>query len=221
MTATEPNFNFRRALRANRLQEEMGMDLLDMPEEIIRLRAEVAAFTEAVVSVGDAGEELHMDIGSGNRYPSNALSNFAPHAFVFDDVPCASMEGLLQSFKQANPDVQREMCQLVGYAAKKKGRPLRWQRTQTLYWQGTAYPRDSQAYQDLLDRAYDALATNAKFRAALLATGTATLMHTIGRTNEHETVLTRREFCSRLTAIRARLRQDISRQLLEERRHDG
>lgn len=39
-----------------------------------------------------------MDIGSGKEYPSNALSNFAPHPFVFDGVECASMEGLLQSF---------------------------------------------------------------------------------------------------------------------------
>jgi hypothetical protein len=25
-----------------------------------------------------------MDIGSGNAYPANALSNFAPHPFEFD-----------------------------------------------------------------------------------------------------------------------------------------
>jgi hypothetical protein len=37
-----------------------------------------------------------MDIGSKSGYPSSALSNFAPHAFEFDGVKCASMEGLLQ-----------------------------------------------------------------------------------------------------------------------------
>ena len=37
-----------------------------------------------------------MDIGSGNGYPSGALSNFSPHPFVFDGVECNSMEGLLQ-----------------------------------------------------------------------------------------------------------------------------
>ena len=36
-----------------------------------------------------------MDIGSKSGYPSSALSNFAPHAFVFDGVECASLEGLL------------------------------------------------------------------------------------------------------------------------------
>ncbi len=34
-----------------------------------------------------------MDIGSGKEYPSNALSNFSPHPFVFDGVECNSMEG--------------------------------------------------------------------------------------------------------------------------------
>jgi predicted NAD-dependent protein-ADP-ribosyltransferase YbiA (DUF1768 family) len=40
-----------------------------------------------------------MDILSGSGYPSGALSNFAPHPFVFDGVQVASMEGLLQAFK--------------------------------------------------------------------------------------------------------------------------
>ena len=38
-----------------------------------------------------------LDIGSGKDYPSNALSNFAPHPFVIDGVECNSMEGKLQS----------------------------------------------------------------------------------------------------------------------------
>jgi hypothetical protein len=40
-----------------------------------------------------------MDIGSGKVGPAGGLSNFRPRPFVFDDVECASMEGLLQSFK--------------------------------------------------------------------------------------------------------------------------
>ena len=35
-----------------------------------------------------------MDIGSGKSYPAHALSNFAPHPFVFDGVECASLETL-------------------------------------------------------------------------------------------------------------------------------
>ena len=57
-----------------------------------------------------------MNIGSGNKYPSNALSNFAPHPFMIDGVECNSMEGFLQGLKFKNPDMQAEVCKLVGYA---------------------------------------------------------------------------------------------------------
>ena len=149
-----------------------------------------------------------MDIGSGSGFPSATLSNFAPHPFVIDGVECNSMEGFLQSLKFSNPEVQREVCKLVGKAAKFKGKKKKWWRTQTLHWQGTEIPRDSQEYQDLLDRAFNALAQNSGFRAALLATGNSVLTHSIGKTKITETVLTRQEFCSRLTKIREQIRKD-------------
>ena len=49
-----------------------------------------------------------LDIGSGKDYPSNALSNFAPHPFVIDGVECNSMEGFLQSLKFKEPEMQKE-----------------------------------------------------------------------------------------------------------------
>lgn len=149
-----------------------------------------------------------MDIGSGSGYPSAALSNFAPHPFVFDGVECNSMEGLLQSFKFSNPEMQKEVCKLVGKQAKFKGKKKKWFKTQTLYWQGKEFKRDSDEYQRLLDRAYDALSTNEGFKRALLATGNAILIHTIGKTKQSETVLTRAEFCSRLMRIRERLQNE-------------
>jgi predicted NAD-dependent protein-ADP-ribosyltransferase YbiA (DUF1768 family) len=146
-----------------------------------------------------------MDIGSGTGFPSASLSNFAPHPFIFDGVECASMEGLLQSFKFSNPEVQREVCKLVGKQAKFKGKKKKWWRTQTLFWQGKEFKRESQEYQELLDRAFEALATNESFQRALLATGNAVLTHSIGKIKESETVLTRNEFCSRLMKIREKL----------------
>lgn len=116
----------------------------------------------------------------------------------------------LQSLKFKEPDMQKEVCQLVGKAAKFRGKKKKWQRTQTLYWQGNEYKRDSEAYQDLLDRAFRALSENAGFQKALLATGTATLTHSMGKNKISETVLTKQEFCSRLTAIRAELRSKNS-----------
>ena len=149
-----------------------------------------------------------MDIGSGNGFPSATLSNFSPHSFVFDGVECNSMEGLLQSFKFSNPEMQKEVCKLAGKQAKFKGKKKKWFRTQTLYWQGKEFKRDSEEYQELLDRAFNALATNEGFKKALLATGNSTLTHSIGKTKQSETVLTRTEFCSRLTKIRTKLQNN-------------
>jgi hypothetical protein len=143
-----------------------------------------------------------MDIGSKHGYPSSALSNFAPHKFIVDEIECNSMEGFLQSLKFSNPDMQVEVCKLVGFTAKKRGSNKNWQTSQTLWWKGKAIKRESKEYQDLLNKAYLALSKNTNFQKALLATKDAVLTHVIGRTNEKETVLTRQEFCSRLTKIR-------------------
>ena len=150
-----------------------------------------------------------MDIGSGAGYPSSALSNFAPHPFVIDGVECASMEGFLQSLKFKNPDMQVEVCKLVGKKAKFKGKKKNWKRTQSLWWRGCEYPRNSLLYQMLLDRAFTALSRNKKFQKALLATGDAVLTHSIGKRKEADTILTRQEFCSRLTMLRWRLQQKV------------
>lgn len=154
-----------------------------------------------------------LDIGSGKDYPSNALSNFAPHPFIIDGVECNSMEGFLQSLKFKEPEMQKEVCKLVGKAAKFKGKKKKWWQDQTLYWQGVSYKRESQEYQDLLDRAYEALSKNEGFKKALLASGDAVLTHSIGKRKESETVLTIREFCSRLTAIRQRLKEEQKKEL--------
>ena len=146
-----------------------------------------------------------MDIGSGTGWPSAALSNFAPHPFVIDGVECASMEGFLQSLKFKEPAMQAEVCKLVGKAAKFRGKKKKWWKTQTLYWNGVEYARDSEEYQELLDKAFDALAQNTGFQKALLATNDSTLTHSIGKSKQQETVLTKQEFCSRLTKIRSKL----------------
>ncbi len=157
-----------------------------------------------------------MNIGSGNGYPEGAISNFAPHPFVIDGVKCASMEGFLQSLKFSNEDMQIHVCTLVGRKAKFKGKKKNWQSSQLLHWKGMDIPRDSDAYQDLLDRAFDSLSKNVKFKKALLATGDAVLKHSIGRTKTNETVLTIREFCGRLESIRTRLQESTKLNFFEQ-----
>jgi len=150
-----------------------------------------------------------MDIGSKRGFPAGTLSNFSPHPFVIDGVECASMEGFLQSLKFKNPGIQRAVCKLVGFKAKSRGSGKNWQTKQELYWQDEVYPRDSQEYQDLLDRAYLSMFENKKFRNALRATGNTTLTHAIGKKNKSETVLTRTEFCGRLMWLRDKLENEV------------
>lgn len=102
--------------------------------------------------------------------------------------------------------MQEQVCTLVGKKAKFKGKKKKWFRDQTLYWKGRAIKRDSQEYQDLLDKAFNALAENKKFQKTLLDTQNANLTHSIGKNKISETVLTTQEFCSRLMAIRKRLK---------------
>lgn len=143
-----------------------------------------------------------MDIHSGSKYPSNSLSNFAPHPFEIDGVHCNSMEGFLQSLKFKSADMQKEVCKLVGMAAKSKGTGKNWYQSQTLNWQGVEMKRYSKEYQDLLDKAYTLLYENQKFKKALKSTNQAVLTHKIGKSKISETILTKREFCSRLTKLR-------------------
>lgn len=148
-----------------------------------------------------------MDIDSRTQYPASALSNIAPHVFVFDGVNCASAEGALQSFKYEDEKIQRSICLLSGRAAQKRGRERNntWRSVQCLWWKGVAYAREGPEYQKLLDALYDALFTNVEFRNALVLTGNEVLRHSIGHSDPTMTVLTEEEFCSRLTKLRDRL----------------
>lgn len=154
-----------------------------------------------------------MDIGSKQGYPASALSNFSPHPFVIDGIQCNSMEGFLQSLKFESKEMQEYVCSLVGYAAKKKGRNKNWQEKQTLYWRGIPIKRDSEEYQNLLNRAYNALYENGKFQSALKASKGATLTHSIGKNKKSETVLTTQEFCSRLTYLRDKGKLPINQEI--------
>ena len=143
-----------------------------------------------------------MDIKSGSGWPSSSLSNFAGHRFELDGVQCNSMEGFLQGLKYSNPEMQQHVCTLVGKAAKLKGRGKNWKRSGQLHWQGHSFSRFSDEYQTLLNRAYNALYEQSEaFRKALAATN-GRITHSIGKRKPQDTVLTEKEFCSRLMKLR-------------------
>ena len=144
-----------------------------------------------------------MDIGKGSGGVAGRLSNFTPRKFIFDGVECNSIEGVLQSFKFKNPEMQKEICKLSGLGAKQRGANKNWRQYQKLYWQGKEYKRDSKEYQELLDRLYQTVYDqNDNFRRDLQSCKGVTFTHSLGKHKKSETVLTVQEFCSRLTNLR-------------------
>lgn len=152
-------------------------------------------------------DDSAIDIRSTGTGLALALSNLAPYPFVIDGMACGGMEGFLQGLKVADPAEQRALCRLTGRAAYEAGQLHDWKPAQTLWWQGAPIARASDAYQNLLDRGYQALCDQSEpFRAALVASGSRPLLHTVGKTDIRDTVLTADEMVSRLTALRAGLR---------------
>ncbi len=140
-----------------------------------------------------------IDIWSKSAYPANVLSNLYPNAFVIDGVMCASMEGFLQSLKYADVNEQKAICKLSGKEAKNMTNNL-WQETQQVYWLGVTINRQTEAFQQLIQQAYQALyEQKEEFRKALLSTMGQVLYHSQGETNSYKTILTEQEFCTILT----------------------
>jgi len=153
---------------------------------------------------------MTINIRGGRAGVGSSLSNFAHHPFIFDDVPCNSIEGFLQALKYESPKDQPPICLLIGWDAKNAGEKMNplWKNTQTLWWKGVDYKRDSKEYQELLNFAYASLCSqNEEFREALLSTGSENLVHTVGCPDPKDTVLTEEEFCSRLLRMRAILQK--------------
>lgn len=143
-----------------------------------------------------------LDIRSNGLYPSNVLSNMCSNGFRFDGMVCGSMEGFLQSLKRKEFDKQRQICSMKGGNARKMS-VTSWQTDQIIWWRGQAIDRQSEEFQQLIRRAYQAMfEQNERFRAALMQTRGMTLVHTIGESSSYKTILTPSEFCNILMELR-------------------
>ena len=143
-----------------------------------------------------------LDIRSNGLYPSNVLSNLCSNGFRFEGMVCSSMEGFLQSLKQKDCDLQRQICSMKGGKTRKHS-VASWQTDQIVWWKGVSIDRQSEAYQQLLRRAYQAMFDQSeRFRTALMQTRGITLIHSSGGKSPHKTILTEQEFCQILTDMR-------------------
>lgn len=133
------------------------------------------------------------------------LSNFTKRQFIFEDVPCNSLEGFLQSLKVRELEEQRRICLLVGMEAKKAGQTIVRRDERWLYWNDDPLPRDGREYFELLTNVYDAAYNqDPTFREDLLATGTEELRHMVGKSDPARTILTEAEFLCQIYRLRAR-----------------
>lgn len=144
-----------------------------------------------------------IDIRSDAPSLGGKLSNLRSRPFEFCAIQCGSIEGVLQSFKFADPLEQPAVCRLHGFNARKTGMGRDWRSAQTLYWMGEAYARESAEYQQLLDALYQAaFDQNEEFREELALSKGYTLQHSMGKEDPKQTILTRDEFISRLERLR-------------------
>ena len=163
-------------------------------------------------------ETKTLDIRSNGLYPSNVLSNMCSNGFRFDGIVCGSMEGFLQSLKRKELDKQRQICSMKGGNARKMS-VTSWQTDQIVWWKGQAIDRQSEEYQRLIRRAYQAMFEQSeRFRAALMQTRGITLVHTSGEPSPYKTILTPSEFCGILTDLRDSYDlRDKTKELSEQR----
>lgn len=158
-------------------------------------------------------ETMTIDIIAKGVYPANVLSNYhkVDPPFLVDGVECFSIEGFLQALKHRDIDLQKQYCVLNGAKAHYVGNHSKgcreWLKTQTLWWQGKEYKRDSEEYINLIKRAYKArFDASPEFRKALQDSLGYTLTHNNGYDDPTKTLLTVKEFLDCMESLRGLLR---------------
>ncbi len=146
---------------------------------------------------------IHCDYRSTGL--AHQLSNLCNYEFELDGIKLGSMEAFLQSIKFVTDAEKQLVYPLYGVACFRAGQKGNaWKMTQTLQWNGVWYQRSSNEYQQLLERAYDALCAQSKpFRQALRQSEGRELRHDFGKTNMQDSVLTRIEYIYQLYRLRA------------------
>ena len=142
------------------------------------------------------------DIYSKGLWDEVYLSNFSETDFEFDGIQVKSMEGFLQSLKTNDEEKQIAICSLVGKDAKTVGSFNTEFDGSHLYWKGKPIDRFSEEYLTLLKRVYHArFEHDANFRKALEYTKNKKLIHTVGKSDPKETILTDAEFINLLSEL--------------------
>ena len=153
--------------------------------------------------------EKWINVGIMIKAPlSRILSNLFPYDFEFRGFQLKSLEGFFQGIKFKDPQTQQYVFAYNGYNAycTKAASDYRWQESGYVYWQGTPIKRDSAEYADIVDELYISAAQNPLFRQAL-KNADRPLIHSIGKTEKNDTVLTREEYEFEINCLSAFLKE--------------
>ena len=149
-----------------------------------------------------------INVGYNIKNPlSKALSNLFPYTFMFQGKELSSIESFFQGIKFRDAYVQSYLFSYSGTDAVniQSANNRRWQDDGLLYWQGEAFERTSSRYIDLIDELYISAIQNPLYRQAL-KNADRYILHSIGKTNQNETVFTRYEFEKELNCLSAFLK---------------
>lgn len=139
-----------------------------------------------------------IDISFKSKGIAKALSNLCPYTFKIAGVECASMESFIQSLKLKDPLLQEDICNKTGpFCYSIRTMFDDWRLTQKVYWRGKEYDRHSPEYILLLQKAYSKLYFYSdifKYAINKAKDGNYTLIHSVGCTDKHETLLTPQEY---------------------------
>lgn len=144
----------------------------------------------------------NLDIGFKKEGLAQKLSNLYPHKFDFDGITYRSYEGFIQALKYKKKFDKDKIHNMYGYEAWHMGQLVNWKSSMVLYYQDKELDRFGDEYRELIKLSYDALCDNIEFRNYLIESSEYRLIHTIGKTNPNETILTNAEFLGNLNRLR-------------------
>lgn len=130
------------------------------------------------------------------------LSNLYPYKFEMDGIEFKSFEGFIQSLRTPDINIKKKLWNKSGFYAWKSGQNIDWETKQKIYWVTTPIDRNSEDFDALMTKAYDALFKNEDFKQALRESLPYKLDHTIGTSNKSSTLLTKKEFLYQLNRLR-------------------
>jgi len=143
------------------------------------------------------------------------LSNLTERHFLYLGIPHRSIEGGLQGMKFKDPQEQKRVFLLFGKEAQQAGQHINWTRDRNLYdHEGDPMKRGSDAFElhvnGLFTAAYEGDPTLA---VDLLATKHEELLHSIGKSNQLHTVLTRNDLFANVGRLRDRAHREEEREI--------